>query len=274
MKMRVDAHSHIIDPANFPLVPHAGYTPHSERELGTADDYREVLDRNGMTHALLVQPSCYGSDNAAMLDAIDNGAGRFRGIAVVNPASDEDEFARLANRGIAGVRFNMVQSDPGVLSRADIRTFFRRLAALDWCLQIFAPASIWAVHADRLAESGLKVIVDHWGMPDCREGADQPSFRKLLGAARRAGNWAVKLSAPYRVSRRHPEYDDLDPFADALIDAFGIRNCVWGSDWPYLNTPNEIEYDRLLASLNRWVPDPMEREMILWNNPARLFGFS
>ena len=91
-----------------------------------------------------------------------------------------------------------------------------------------------------------------------------------LGREERA---AVKLSAPFRISRAGPPYADLDPFAEALIAAFGPERCVWGSDWPFLDLPRSIRYPETLAALSRWLPDEADREQVLWHTPDRLFGF-
>lgn len=274
MSPRVDAHNHIIDPGRFPFVPGAGYTPASAREWGSFTDFDSVLAANGISHALLVQPSCYGTDNRAMLDAIARSGGRFRGIAVVETGAGEKELDRLAAAGIVGVRFNMMQTDPDILARPEVDRFLARVRERGWFLQIFAAARLWAVHAEGLAGRGLRVLVDHWGAPDLARGVDQPGFAALLRAAREAGTWSVKISAPYRLSKRLPHYEDLDPYLAPLVEAFGADNCVWGSDWPYLNTPLDIRYGDLLAALERWFPDEGERARILWDNPARLFGFA
>lgn len=269
----VDSHLHVVDPRRFPVVPGVGYTPASPREWGTLEDMEKVFGENGITHALIVQPSCYGFDNSCMLDAIARGGGRYRGIAVVDPASPADEFDRLARQGIVGVRLNMMQSDPDSLARPEAETFLAEVRRLGWFLQVFADGAKWERHAERLAATGLKVMVDHFGAPDCTRGVDQPGFQAVLRAARTAGNWTVKLSAPFRVSKSYPDFGDLDPFVAELVAAFGADGCVWGSDWPYLNVGREVFYPDVLRAVARWFPGDEERRRLMRDNPARLFGF-
>ncbi|MEZ5865429.1 MAG: amidohydrolase family protein [Geminicoccaceae bacterium] len=235
--MRIaDTHNHIVDPLRFPIVPGVGYTPRQADEWGTFEQFDATLGQNAVSNALLVQPSCYGTDNSAMLDAIARSAGRFRGIAVVDIEADDRTLHELADAGIIGVRFNMMQSDRNIFARSGIDRFLARIRELGWFLQCHATAPLWERLAPRLERSGLLLIVDHFGLPAPQEGIDQPGFQALLRAARSAGNWTVKLTAPFRVMRAPSEsYPELLPYVEALVDAFGIDNCIWGSDWPYLN---------------------------------------
>lgn len=89
----------------------------------------------------------------------------------------------------------------------------------------------------------------------------------------RAGNAAVKLSAPFRISRQPGRYNDIEPFAEAIVSAFGIERCIWGSDWPFINLPGGFRYADALDAAARWFSDPADRDRVLWHNPIRLFGF-
>src|SRR5256885_5778456 len=122
----VDCHAHIIDPTRFPFDDGPGYRPR-EHELGQREAYGAVLDCHGVSHALLVQPSCYGFDNAAMMDAMERAPGRYRAIATVDPTIDERSLRGLAGRGIVGVRFNLVSYDRAALSRSGVTEFLQRI---------------------------------------------------------------------------------------------------------------------------------------------------
>jgi predicted TIM-barrel fold metal-dependent hydrolase len=58
-----------------------------------------------------------------------------------------------------------------------------------------------------------------------------------------------------------------------LIEAFTPERCLWGSDWPFLQAPERIDYGTILALFEHLVPHPADRRMILWETPFRLFGF-
>ena len=267
----IDCHAHIIDTARFPLADGPGYKPRPN-ENGPKETYCGVLDGHGVAHALLVQPSGYGIDNAAMLDAIASYPGRFKGIAVLDLATPERELAALAARGVVGVRFNLVSYERDAISRPEAADFLARLKALGWYAQIFADDAQWPEIAEILRKSGVKVLIDHFGVRDPSGGLEQPGFRAVLRLGR-AGNAAVKLSAPFRISHVPGSYGDLEPFARAVIEAFGIENCVWGSDWPFINMATPMRYAAALKAVERWLDEPGDLDRVLWHNPVRLFGF-
>lgn len=268
----IDCHAHIIDPQRFSYVDGAGYRPLAH-ETGTREAFAAVLDGHGIAQALLVQPSCYGTDNRAMLDAMAALPGRFRAIAVVTPDIADRELAVLADHGVVGVRFNLVTYDPQALAKAAAGGLLDRLRERAWFAQIYAQDEQWPEVADILDRRKVKVLIDHFGVSSIERGISAPGFRRVLDLGR-AGNAAVKLSAPFRIVGRPGAYAELDDFVAALLNAFGIDRCVWGSDWPFLAIRDPVSYRETLAVLDRWLPDPTQRQTVLRHNPARLFGFT
>jgi predicted TIM-barrel fold metal-dependent hydrolase len=266
----IDCHAHIIDHDRFPFADGPGYRPRRD-ERGPREAYGAVLDAHGVSHALLVQPSGYGFDNAAMLDAMAAAPGRYKAIAVADPAIGDRALADLAAAGVVGLRFNLVTHDPTALDGAAGERWLARLKALGWFVQIFAPDAQWPALGPRLARSGVAVLIDHFGIQDPTGGIGQAGFQAVL-ALGRTGRAVVKLSAPFRIARR-ADHADLDPFAAALLESFGLRNCIWGSDWPFLGLPPGLDYAGALAAAARWLPRPAERDQVLRRNPRRLFGF-
>jgi len=269
---RVDCHAHVIAPDRFPYAEGPGYKPRPD-ETGDFEAFRNVLAAYGVSHALLVQPSCYGYNNACMLDAMAHSDGRFKGIAVVEPEATDKYLLSLKEKGIVGVRLHLVRSCPDALSRPDARDFLSRIKSLGWFAEVYATRQMWADIVDSLQKSGATVLIAHLGEPDIHRGLNQPGFQAVLRLGRETGA-VVKLSAPFRVSSQPFPYVDLEPFVAALVDAFGMDRCVWGSDWPFLDVPQRVNYDDLLNSLVRWLPDPGDRDRLLWHNPARLFGLA
>lgn len=266
----VDCHNHIIDPVRFPFANSGGYRPRPD-ETGTREAFAAALDAHGMHRALLVQPSGYGIDNRAILDAIQWQPGRFKGVAVLDPSTTERDLEALGRKGIVGVRFNL-PFDPQALFRPEAAPFLARLNSLGWFVQVHGYDTHWAAVAPLLRRSGARVLIDHMGFHRTDGGIDQKGFQAVLELGREAGA-VVKLSAPFRSSARPPHYDDLDPFVAAILAAFGIERCVWGSDWPFINTTRRPSYAEVLAPLARWLPDARDRRAVLWDNPCRLFGF-
>ena len=266
-----DCHLHIIDPARFPFVPGAGYTPRPD-ETGTREALGAVLEAHGVAHALLVQPSGYGFDNAAMLDAMAARPGRFKAIAVISGQESDRTLKTLAARGVVGVRFNLVNARQDALAGPGAAALLARLKALDWFAQVFARDDQWQGVAPLLRRSGIRILVDHFGIGDLARGLGAPGFKAVLELGR-SGNAAVKLSAPFRLAPKRGDYGAIEGHAEALLTAFGKEGCIWGSDWPFLGIDEEIRYADCLAALARWLPDAANRDRVLRDNPARMFGF-
>ena len=267
----VDCHAHIIDPERFPLSGNKGYQPRSD-ERGTREVFCAVLDEHGVSNAVLVQLSGYGTDNSANLDAMRSHPGRFKAIAVVDPDATDRSLENLAEGGVVGVRFNLPSYDPDALMRPGALGLLQRFKTLGWFAQVYADDEQWPDAAAVLRASGVKVLVDHLGVRDISVGTGHPGFQAVL-ALGREGIATVKLSSLFRVSRMLTGFDDLDPFVDELLKAFGVKGCIWGSDWPFINVPRRPVYADLLTPLSRWLPDPGDRARVLAHNPRRLFGF-
>ena len=267
----VDCHAHIIDPVRFSFVGKRGYQPRPD-EIGTREAFCAVLDRHGVAHAVLVQLSGYGTNNGAILDAIKAYPGRFKAIAMVDPAADDGKLEDLSEAGVVGVRFNLVSYDPQALERGEASGLLDRMKALGWFAQVFADDAQWPGAAALLRASGVQVLIDHFGVNDPAAGSGQGGFQAVL-ALGREGRATVKLSSPFRVARAISGFEALDPFVEKLVEAFGVERCIWGSDWPFVNVPQRPLYADVLAPLTRWFPDAGNRESVLTRNPQRLFGF-
>ena len=247
----IDCHVHIIDPDRFAFSDGPGYRP-LPHERGSREQLAKILDANGVSCGLLVQPSGYGRDNAALLDAIAASRGTLRGIAVVDPDASPEELSALKSRGVVGLRLNLIDQDDRMLSDPRLKNLLTETRAMDWWVELHAAGPLLIAALDLFREAGVNTIVEHWGRPDISASVDQPAFRALLRCGRE-GRTVVKLSAPYRVSALSASFSDLDAFADALLEAFSPERCIWGSDWPFINTPRRPDYPALKMALSRWL---------------------
>jgi predicted TIM-barrel fold metal-dependent hydrolase len=273
MRLAVDAHAHVFDLERYPFHPTSGFDL-LPNEPGNPRQYTAVLDAHGISHALLINPlGGYGVDNRGMLDAIAASDGRFKGVAVVPHDIAESALEGMIAGGIVGIRFNLsFPSSPSPHGAGGAR-LMALCAARGLCLQIHYHEGAHMVEALPLFDARRNTLVfDHCGRPDIATGLQQPGFLALLEAGRR-GSTFVKLSALFRFSKTGWPYHDADPFVARLIDAFTIDRCLWGSDWPFLRARARIDYGPELAVLQRWFPDAADRRKVLWDTPARLFGF-
>src|SRR5215217_2404681 len=99
----VDTHAHVFR-RGLPLADVRRYAPDYD---ATPEDYIKVLDGNGISHAVPVQPSFLGTDNSYLVDALHRYP-RFRGIAVVQPTTSPDELRALDKAGVVGIRLNLI----------------------------------------------------------------------------------------------------------------------------------------------------------------------
>jgi predicted TIM-barrel fold metal-dependent hydrolase len=100
-----DAHCHIFGPAaKFPYAANRTYTPEDAGKERLAALHAHL----GFTRAVLVQASCHGTDNSAMVDAMESSQGRWRGVAMVGRNVTDRELESLHAAGARGARFNFV----------------------------------------------------------------------------------------------------------------------------------------------------------------------
>ena len=266
-----DAHCHIFGPAGkFPYAPERRYTPPDSPK----EKLRALHDRLGLSRAVLVQASCHGADNRAMLDAIAwsrqfEPGGAWRGVAMVRDSVTEEELKALHAGGVRGVRFNFVKHlggapDPRVLERT-----LSMIAPLGWHLVLHFDADDIEAQKDFFASLRLPFVIDHMGRVQAAHGLDQKPFRMLLELLKNELAW-VKISGPERVSSAGKPFHDAVPFVAALAAAAPDR-VLWGTDFPHPNVkvmPNDGELVDLFAKA---IPDEGLRKRILVDNPARLY---
>ncbi|HEY7675380.1 MAG TPA: amidohydrolase family protein [Burkholderiales bacterium] len=261
-----DAHCHIFGPAQkFPYAPERRYTPPDSPK----ERLRALHQHLGISRAVLVQASCHGADNRAMLDAIAWSKGAWRGVGMVGDEVSERELEALHAGGVRGARFNFVRHLGGA---PDPRVFERTLAMiapLGWHLVLHFDAEDIESHSDLFRSLSVPFIIDHMGRVQAGHGLGQQSFRMLLQLMKNPLAW-VKVSGPERISTAGKPFEDALPFVAALVEAAPER-VLWGTDFPHPNVktmPNDGELVDLFA---RAVPDERLRRRILVENPSRLY---
>jgi len=267
---KIDCHNHVFDPRRFPYSPTALYAP-TGGDLGTAAQLFEVFGAYGVRHALVVQPnSGYDLDNRCLLDALGQAAGRFRGMAIVPVDVSRSDLERLRSVGVLGVTFNVPVVGPDYF--ADPAGLFAELADLDMFIDVQVEGDQLVALAPLLERAEVRVLIDHCGRPIPQAGLGQAGFSALLRLAdtRRA---LIKLSGFAKFSAQPYPYRDVWPYVELLTGTFGFDACIWGSDWPFLRAPERIDYGPLLKLVERLVPEPENREKVLWATAKRVFGF-
>ena len=272
----VDAHCHVFGPgAVFPYAPERKYTP--------CDAGKEQLfalrDRLGFERNVIVQATCHGSDNRALLDALATAGDRARGVVTLAPDVSDAELRRMHEAGVRGVRFNFVKRLVDFTPREDLQRMAERIAPLGWHVVVYFEAVDLPELWDFFVTLPTVVVVDHMGRPDVGLPVDGPQFELFVRLMREHANVWSKVSCPERLSITGPKaldgereaYRDVVPFARRLVETFPDR-VLWGTDWPHPNLKDHMPDDGLLVDVIPHIaPTPALRQALLVDNPMRLY---
>jgi predicted TIM-barrel fold metal-dependent hydrolase len=268
-----DCHCHVFGPvARFPYAEPRSYTP----DDAPLSAYLAMLDRLGFERGVLVQPSAYGRDNSAMLDALAREPKRLRGVAVGGAELTPALLNQWHKAGVRGLRANEFRRDgkpyyQNGVGLKEIEPLLPQLADLGWHLQLWVDARDLPDMAEALARIPVPVVVDHMGRLEHHHGASNAGFQALLRGVGSGKLWA-KLSGTYRLGATPPDYMQAKPFHDALVAA-NPQNLVWGTDWPHPRPEGPApDAARLLTVFLDWTKGAA-RQAILTDNPARLYDF-
>jgi predicted TIM-barrel fold metal-dependent hydrolase len=259
-----DAHCHVFGPAAaFPFAPDRRYTPEDAPKEALAALHRRL----GVGRAVIVQASCHGTDNRAMLDCIASDPARLRGVAIVDDGFSAADLARLHEGGVRGVRFNFVRHLGGAPDMAVLHRVIERVRAFGWHVVLHLDAPDVAPMADMIAALPLPVVIDHMGRAPAHAGIEQPAFQALLALARLSHVW-VMVSGAERIAE--PPFTAAIPFARALL-AVSPDRVMWGTDFPHPNLRHPVDEADLVDLLPRY-GDADALQRLLVDNPARLYG--
>jgi len=261
-----DAHCHVFGPgARFPYASNRSYTPPDAPKEKLAALHRHL----GLSRAVLVQASCHGTDNSAMLDAIASSNGALRGVGMVSKDVTDGELEALHAGGVCGARFNFVAHLGGAPDLKVVENVLARIAPLGWHVVLHLDAGDILTYRDFFDHLRIPFVIDHMGRIEAKHGLDQKPFRLLLELMKNELAW-VKVSGPERISSAGKPFHDAIPFARTLIEAAPDR-VLWGTDFPHPNVkvmPNDGELVDLFAA---FCPDEAWRRKVLIDNPTRLY---
>lgn len=264
-----DCHMHIYgDDSRYPADPTCPFRPVPG---GTIDAYLDLQRILGLSRAVVVQPSAYGTDNRCTLDAMARMGNSARGVAVVDESVSDAELERLTGLGIRGLRYFMLPG--GALSWESLPRLAARVHAFGWHIQLQMDGRFLQERADALARLPGRLVIDHNGKFLEPVGTDHPGFealRRLIDAGR---TW-VKVSGVYETSREGPpDYGDVALLARTLI-AEAPERCLWATNWPHPSKPLDPPDDALLVDLfASWCGGDERLRQIMVLNPAALYGF-
>ncbi|CAM5220696.1 2-pyrone-4,6-dicarboxylate lactonase OS=Castellaniella defragrans OX=75697 GN=HNR28_001886 PE=4 SV=1 [Castellaniella defragrans] len=263
-----DSHCHIFGPPDlFPFAEDRTFTP----PAAGYDDFKRMHDILGLDRAVIVQSSCHGEDHRVVVDAIQKGEGRYRGVALLRSA-DEKKVAYLDEHGFCGVRFHFARHLGKEMTEQEMTNISALVQEHGWHVAIHAMDNRLLAIRDRIKKVQNKVVIDHMARVDASEGAGGQVFVALRGLLDTGRVW-VKISGIDRISREAPPFADGVKLARLLLKQYPER-VVWGSDWPHPNVEGYVPNDTdMLNLLNEKLLDESTRRQVLVDTPARLFGF-
>ncbi len=264
----VDTHGHVFT-RTLRMAEGRRYTPVYDAPISA---YLAMLDGNGISHGVLVQPSFLGTDNRYLLRALRQTPERLRGVAVLPLGIPTEELAILDSIGVVGVRFNLIGLPDPSFAHAEVQAHLRRLAELGWLVELQVEAPRLPCIMPALLRAGVRVLVDHFGRPDRTLGVNCTGFRYLLTLGGTRCVW-VKLSGAYRNGTAKPGGHVAASAALHLLDTFGSDRLVWGSDWPHTGYEQLGRPDAARLALHHWVPTGSDRLAVLVDTPRALFRF-
>lgn len=267
-KGAVDAHCHVFGPSpEFPFAPERKYTPCNAGK----EKLFELRDHLGFTRNVIVQATCHGKDNRAMMDACRASGGLARGVASVGADITKEELSDMHEAGVRGVRFNFVKR----LVDATPKSVFLEIAAkiqdFGWSTVVYFEAQDLEDLEPFLQELSGIIVIDHMGRPNVKNGAEHIDFKRFISLMENNPLIWSKVTCPERLTIAGPPYDDVVPFYQAIVDRFEDR-VLWGTDWPHPNMKSHMPDDGALVDyIPRIARTVQQQEKLLVTNPMRLY---
>lgn len=272
----VDAHCHVFGPgAAFPYAHERKYTPCD----ASAEQLFALRDHLGFERNVIVQATCHGADNRALVDALHRSDGLARGIATVDRAVTEAELSELHKAGVRGIRLNFVKRLVDRIPEEFLQEIVTKIAPLGWHVVIYFEAEDLPELYDFFSHIPTDLVVDHMGRPDVTKDPYGPDFELFMQFMRENQNVWTKISCPERLTvtglpaldgEQHA-YADVVPFARRVVEEFPDR-VLWGTDWPHPNLTDHMPDDGLLVDyIPQVAPTEQLQHKLLVDNPNRLY---
>jgi 2-pyrone-4,6-dicarboxylate lactonase len=264
----VDAHCHVFGPAKtFPYAPERKYTPCDAPK----EKLFELRDYLGFERNVIVQASCHGRNNDALVDALVTAGELARGVAVVSPNITDEELNVMDRAGVRAVRFNFVKRLVDSTPKEVFLGIAERIAKLGWHIVVYFEAPDLEDLKPFLKQLPTTVVVDHMGRPDVTKGVDHPDFQSFTSLLEENQNIWTKVSCPERLTVAGPPYKDVIPFARHLVQRFPDR-VLWGTDWPHPNMKSHVPDEGVLVDVIPHIAPTAElQQALLVDNPMRLY---
>ena len=249
----VDAHAHAWD-ASVP------YTATAWKRLDytfPAETLLAWMDASGVGYGVIAAASLFGTYNDYTLDAMRRHK-RLRGTAIVDPTISFEALRDMRDVGMTGIRLQWFNLDPlPDLRRLDYRILMKNLRDLDMHVHVNIEGGRYPLLLPALAETGVKIVIDHFGWSDDRLDPGGHGMEAVIRHAQEGKAW-VKISSGFNF---------LDPqipidHAARFLREVGTDRLFWASDAPFVNKEHIITYAKAVELFSVWVPNAAQRREI------------
>ena len=182
----VDAHVHVFT-RDMPLIDNPRHSP---KYSFTHEQLIATLDEHGIDRAVIAAASPWGDYNDYTIAALRAHPTRLRGTVILKPSVDRYALEAMSRDGVVGVRLPYI-SLPQLpdLASFEYRSFFRRLADLDWHVHPHIEGERLPQVLPALEASGVKIVIDHLGRPEPRQGINGEGFMAMLRSVDKGRTW-------------------------------------------------------------------------------------
>ena len=276
----IDTHVHV-----WPLDDAPGHRPaenakvRAPKAAAPTEWLVEDMAEFDVERCVLVQSSAFGWDNTYMVESLEQFPGKFKAIGLVDPESPDNarDLERWMAKGLSGFRFHPLYYDkeprgPWWVDAKESDPLWQAAKQTGAIMQFH----MWPRHAAALARMierhpDVRVIVDHIGKPDVTGAEPHPSFEQVLRLADYPNVYA-KIGDYQIASKQEYPWRDTWPFVRKLADRFGAQRMMWGTGYP--RTARLVPLEQALRFVKEELPlSDDERRQLLWDCPAKLFGF-
>jgi L-fuconolactonase len=231
----IDAHHHLWDPGRREYPWLAGRALDPIRHQYTVDDLSRMTPAD---ETILVQTVSADEETDEFLATATASDGLIRGVVGwvdLTAADVADRLAALRERGpLVGIR-HQVENEPdaGWLLREDVLRGLTAVADADLTYDLLVNPHQYdsvAELADHLPSA--RFVLDHAGKPPIATGELDGWAGAITTIARRPNVFCKLSGFVTEADWTSWTVEDLAPYADHVLTAFGPRRVVFGSDWP------------------------------------------
>jgi predicted TIM-barrel fold metal-dependent hydrolase len=264
----IDCHAHVWGPG-MPLVSNAWKRP---TYAYTVEQYLADLDAHGVHYGVIAAASLFGIYNDYSIQAVRTHR-RLRATVNVDTGIDQYMLEALRADGIVGVRLQWFFRRPlPDISGEEFQRLCCRLRDLGMHIHLNIEGERLVDVARQLLDTGVNLLIDHFGWHDPALRLDEPSYQGMLKLLERDNAW-VKISSAFRHPDEHaPDWSLPVDYAQDLLRRLGAQKLLWGSDAPWVGHEHVASYAQAVERYRLCVPDAATRRAIDASGVRFYFG--